>query len=138
VPKEDVRRELSRDWFNVSDLVGKGALLDATGKCTDTIDNVITRKSDGLPEFHTGLNSLLAHPSALLNTLLLFGGCFVPVRAARTDDMETVRAMFHAATEYLDRMSDNRRCHNDTAALAELFTPLVPAMLAIIKQAGEQ
>jgi hypothetical protein len=44
--------------------------------------------------------------------------------------------MLHAATEYLDRMKDGRRCHVDTAALAKLFIPLIPQMLAIVEEAN--
>lgn len=133
--REDVSEALSTDWFRVSRQVGKGALADATGaKCTDTIDNAITGKC--VPELHRALNSLLADPTALFSVLSLYGGCFVPVASAQGSDMATISGMLKAATEYLDRMKDGSRCHQDTLALAELFTPLIPSMLAIVREAG--
>lgn len=139
VPKERVRAALSRDWFDTAQRVGKGALFDATGaKCIDTINNVITEQSSGLPELHTALNSLLADDAALFNTFQLFDGCFVRVSAEAGNDMATISQMLHAATDYLDRMKDGQRCHQDTASLAKLFTPLIPAMLAITLQADRQ
>jgi hypothetical protein len=43
----------------------------------------------------------------------------------------------HTATEYLDRMKDGQRCHVDTAALAKLLVPLIPALLSIIEEAQQ-
>jgi hypothetical protein len=137
VSYEEVRDDLAEDWFRTAKMLGKGALCDALGeKRPDKVDDAITGKH--VPRLHTALNSLRADPSAMLNTFLRFGGCFVPVTAASTGDMATISAMLRAATEYLDRMKDGQRCPRDTAALAELFRPLIPAMLAIIKEAGGQ
>lgn len=136
--KEDVRRELARDWFATADRLGKGRLQDATGaKCVDTIDNVITGRREGLPELHTALNSLLADPAALFNTLMLFGVVAVPSEPGDCDDMAAISGMLRAATEYFERMKDGVRDHQDTLALADLFRPLVTAMLCVIREAGE-
>lgn len=131
---EDVRDAVAEDWFASSKRVGKGALCDAIG-CDrpDTVDSAITGKH--VPRLHTALNSLLADDAALFKTFRLFGGCFVRAEAASETDMATISAMLHAATEYLDRMKDGKRCPSDTAALAKLFAPLVPAMLAVIEEA---
>lgn len=132
---EDVREAIQQDWYELSRRLGIGALEDATGaERRDTVANTIAGKH--APRLHTALNSLIADPAALFNTFQLFGGCFVPVNSDAESDMATISAMLHAATNYLDLMKDGVRCPSDTAALAKLFAPLVPAMLAIIEQAN--
>jgi hypothetical protein len=133
--KDSVSRALSLDWHRLDDEVGRGTLMDHLGcKGTKTISGAISR--DHVPELHTVLNSLLADPTALLNTFNLYGGVFVPVEHGECDDNTAISQMLRAATEYFERMKDGVRDHNDTLALAELFRPLIPAMLCVIREAG--
>ncbi len=132
---EEVRRALSEDWYNATRRLGSGALEDKLGDIDpDTLGNAL--KGKHTPRLHTALNSLLADPAALLNTFLLFGVVAVPVEEGNVDDDAVISGMLRAAAEYFERMKDRRRCHNDTMALAELFAPLVPAMLAVIRESA--
>lgn len=133
--KADVSDALAKDWLAFAPLgqrEQKAPLIGASeGK---TLSKAIS--GEHLPEAHTILNTLGVDPAGLFHTLGLFGGVFVPCRATSSEDYETIRRMMHAATEYLDRMKDGRRCHQDTAALAKVLVPLVPAMLAIIQESN--
>lgn len=132
--KEDVSQALASDWFRAAH-GRKGAFADAIGaKCTKTVDRVIT--GEHLPALHTALNSLVADETALFNTLRLAGGVFVRAETGSCDDNETISAMLRAATDYFERMKDGKRDHQDTLALADLFRPLVPAMLCVIQEAN--
>lgn len=134
--KDSVSRALSADWYGLDDRIGRGTLMDYLGsKSTKTITGAISREH--LPELHTVLNSLLADPTALFNTLQLYGGIFLPVEGGECDDMAAISQMLRAATEYFERMKDGARDHNDTIALADLFRPLVPAMLCVMLEAGK-
>jgi hypothetical protein len=104
---------------------------DADGK---TVSKAIS--GEHLPSGHTMLNSLVVDNTALFNTLLLYGGVFVPVETRPVEDMTVILNMMQAATEYLERMKDGHRCHQDTAALAKLFRPIVPQLLAVIREAN--
>lgn len=133
--RKDVSARVGEDWLRVANMLGKGTFADKIGVgCTQTVNNAIT--GPGLPELHTALNSLLADPTALFNTLMLFGGVFVPVEAGTCDDNAVIAQMLHTVTDYFERMKDGTRCHQDTLALAELFRPLVPAMLCVIVEAN--
>lgn len=133
--KESVSHALSLDWFALNRRMLPGALAVQVGKGRKTVDAAITKQH--LPELHTVLNSLLVDPAALLNTFQLFGGVFVPTDPGACDDNAAISGMLRAATEYFERMKDGVRDHQDTLALAELFRPLIPAMLCVIREAGE-
>lgn len=136
--KDEVSDALAADWLPLAPRGQRTKFSARIGADQDgkTVSKAIS--GEHLPEAHTILNSLLVDPAALFNVLQLYGGCFVPTQAVDSDDMSAVSSMLHAATEYLDRIKDGRRCHVDTAALAKLFIPLVPHMLAIIEQANGQ
>lgn len=136
--KEEVSDALASDWLRLAPLGQRIAFSLQIGADPDgkTVSKAIS--GEHVPAAHTVLNSLVVDPAALFNTLRLFGGCFVPIAATEPDDMAAISAMLHAATEYLDRMKDGRRCHVDTAALAKLFAPIVPHMLGVIEEANGQ
>lgn len=132
---EEVRQQLQSDWFETSRRVGVGTFIDRVAPgCDDTVTNAISGKNT--PRLHTALASLNVDTAALFNTLMLYGVVAVPADPEAISDMDTISAMLRSATEYLERMQDGKRCHVDTAALAKLFKPLVPAMLAIIREAN--
>lgn len=131
--KAEVSDALAQDWIAFAPLGTREQRAPQIGASEGkTISKAIS--GEHLPEAHTILNTLGVDPAGLFHTLSLFGGVFVPCRPMASEDYETIRQMMHAATEYLDRMKDGRRCHVDTAALAKLLVPLVPAMLAIIQE----
>lgn len=133
---EDVRKALQQDWYDTSRRVGIGAFQDATAaECADTVANAIAGKH--VPRLHTALNSLVADDAALFNVFRLYGMVAVSVEAGNVNDDETIARLLKTASEYYERLRDGVRDHNDTVALAELFTPLIPAMLAIVEEAAK-
>lgn len=135
--KDEVSDALASDWLPLAPHGKRAAFSINIGGDKD--GKVVSKAISGehLPEAHTIFNSLVANPAALFNTFRLFGGVFTPVGEGACDDMETISAMLRAATEYLDRMKDGVRDHRDTAALATLFKPLIPAMLCVMREAAE-
>lgn len=135
--KAEVSDALALDWFPLAHNGNRAGFSHAIGaRDPKTVGRAIS--GEGLPEAHIVLNSLAVDPAALFNVMTLFGGVFVPVSAGSSDDMALICQMMKAASEYLERMQDGHRSHVDTAALAKLFRPLVPAMLAIIQEANGQ
>jgi len=133
--KDEVSDALATDWLRLAPL---GQRISFAAKLGVRDSNTVSKAISGehLPEAHTILNSLVVDQAALFNVFQLYGGVFVPTQPGEVCDMSCISQMLHAATEYLDRMKDGRRDHTDTAALAKLFTPLIPAMLAIIEEAN--
>lgn len=132
--KEEVSDALAMDWVKLAPIGQRLAFAGKVGaKDPKTITKAIS--GEGLPEAHTILNSLLSDPAALFHTFRLYGGCFVPVDAEAANDNATISGLLKASSEYFERMSDGCRCHKDTLALADLFRPLVPAILAVIMEA---
>ena len=133
--KDELLAEIAKDWLPLAPMGERASFALRIGAGDyKKVSKAISGES--LPEAHTILNSLVVDTTALFNTLLLYGGVFVPVETAPVDDMAVILGMMQAATEYLERMKDNQRCHVDTAALAKLFRPLVPQMLALIREAN--
>lgn len=135
--KDEVEDSLAADWLPMT-AGGKTSHFAASIGAGESNYKVVSRvlARTGLPEAHTVLNSLVVDPGALFNTLLLWNVVAVAVETSPVDDMAVILGMMHAATEHLERMKDGHRCHVDTAALAKLFRPLVPQMLAIIREAN--
>jgi hypothetical protein len=133
--KDEVSDALANDWLRIAP-IGERASFAAKIGCRDpkTVSKAIS--GEHLPEAHTILNSLVADPTALFKVFQLYGGAFVRTQPGEVCDMSCISQMLHAATEYLDRMKDGRRCHVDNTVLAKLFVPLIPAMLAIIREAN--
>lgn len=135
--KDEVSDALAKDWLTLAPMGQRATFAARIGaKDYKTVSKAIS--GEHMPEAHTMLNSLVLDPAALFNVFRLYGGVFIRVDGDPIDDMETVSRMLHAATDYLDRMRDGHRDHRDTAAIAALFRPLVPAMLAIIDEANRQ
>lgn len=135
--KGEVSDALAGDWLRLAPQ-GERASFAARIGLGENSQKVVSRtiSGEGVPELHNVLNSLVVDSSALLNTLLLWNVVAVPVETAPVDDMATILGMMQAATEYLERMKDGQRCHRDTAALAKLFRPIVPQMIALIREAN--
>lgn len=134
--KEEVADTLASDWLPYAARGKRCAFSINVGGDEDgkLVSHVIG--GEHLPEAHKILNSLLVDPTALFNTFQLFGGVFVPAEAGSCDDNAVISQMLRAATDYFERMKDGRRDHPDTLALAELFRPLIPAMLCVIREAN--
>lgn len=134
--KEEFQNALSADWLRIAPLGQRSSFAEKVlasegSTISDTIGGV------HLPGAHTILNSLVVDPTALSTVLLRYGGVFVPVAAGPCNDNAAISQLLRAATEYVERMQDGRRDHVDTLALADLFRPLIPAMLCVIEEANK-
>lgn len=133
--KAEVSNAVASDWLPLAPIGQRGTFADKIGAGGPKI---VSKAISGehLPEAHTILNSLLADPAALFNTFQLFGGVFVRTDPSSADDMALISQLLSAAKEAFDRKADGVWCHRDKAALAAIFRPLVPALLAIIREAN--
>jgi hypothetical protein len=132
--KDEVSDALAADWLKIAPIGQRASFAAQIGVCDPkTVSKAIS--GEHLPEAHTILNSLVLDPAALFNTFRLFQIVAVRVQAGAADDHDVIAGLLRAATEYFERMKDNARCHQDTLALADLFVPLIPAMLSIIEEA---
>lgn len=95
------------------------------------------RDAETLLRLDTAWNALLADDNALDPLARHFRRLLIPLDISAGNDLETVSALLHAATEYFDRMRDQKRCHTDTLALGDLFRPLLPALAAIVHEADD-
>lgn len=130
--KAKLSSALSAGWGRVAHMIGKGKFADDAGFDVTTFNRALTGPS--LPSSEHLLNSLAADPSALDEVFALFGLALRPTFAKPGNDMELASHLGRALAEYLDRLSDGKRCHNDTLALASLFRPLVQEMQAVIDE----
>jgi hypothetical protein len=133
--KAEVSDALAADWLRLAP-TGKRASfsLNIGG---DKDGKVVSKAISGehLPEAHTILNSLVVDPTALFETLQLYNIVAVCVEPGECDDNAAISQMLRAATEYFERMKDGVRDRADTFVLAELFRPLIPAMLCVMREA---
>lgn len=132
VSKTKLSSAISAAWGRVSNTMGKGAFADKMEASTKTIDRALTGPS--LPDAENLLNSLAADPSALDEVLALYGLQVRLKQAEAANDMDLVASLSTTVAEYLERLRDGKRCHVDTAVLAQLFRPLIPQMQAIVDQ----
>lgn len=119
-------------WGRVANRMGKGSFADKMHSCTKTVDRALTGPS--LPDAENLLNSLAADHSALDEVFALYGLQVRLKEAEAANDMDLVTSLSATVAEYLQRLSDGKRCHIDTAVLAELFRPLIPQMQAIVDE----
>lgn len=134
--KAKFSRLVAQAWGRIWTDMGKAVMAERM----EVDPKLITRGCAGenLPEAHNLFNALIADPSALDEVLHEYGYAVVPLRTAAANDMALVTGMSSAVTEFLVRISDGRRCHIDTAILAKLFRPLIPAMQSIVAEDDER
>lgn len=111
---------------------GRGTLADKSGRTTRGLDKLFEGSNPcgkGLLDF------LLADATALDEVLALYGLSVAPRRAKPSTDLALCVQLGRTLAEYLSRLSDGKRCHNDTLAMAVLFRPLIPQLAAIVDEA---
>ncbi|MFS0771065.1 hypothetical protein [Sphingomonas sp. 1P08PE] len=125
-------RLVAQAWGRIWPVVGKAVMAERM----EVDAKLITRGCGGenLPEAHNLFNALLVDPTALDEVLAEYGFSLCPHRSAAANDLELVAGLSNGVTEFLRRIQDGRRCHIDTAVLAELFRPLIPAMQGIVDE----
>lgn len=122
-------------WSRVANTIGKGSFADRADFDEVTYKRAVAGPS--LPSAEHLLNSLAADPTALDEVMALYGLAVHPSYVAQGTDIELLSRLGHTLAEYIDRMRDGRRCHNDTLAMAVLFRPLIPQLAAIVAEADE-
>jgi len=65
----------------------------------------------------------------------LFGAICIPRDSKAANDLLTIAQMSHISGDWLDRLRDGIRCHNDTSALAKSLRPLAAKLLSICEEA---
>lgn len=135
--KDKFQRLLSIAWGRVGPAMGLATMAGKMGLSDPkTISRAITTQN--LPEAHTVLNSLFADPTALDEVMREYGYRMVTLRADAANDMALAADLSQTVTEFLKRLSDGKRCHIDTAVLAELFRRLIPQMQAVVDEHDER
>lgn len=139
VPK---RHQISEQQFHdalvaglgrVAAKTGRGALADRSGRTTRALDKLFA--GDTADTSGRGLFDFLnADETALDEVAALYGVCLTPKRANPANDMDLVTDLSRTVAEYLARIADGKRCHIDTAVLANLFRPIIPQMQAIVDE----
>lgn len=131
--KTTLSAALGAAWGRVANEIGRGTFADRAD--FDQVTLARATAGPALPSAENLLNSLAADPTALDEVLALYGLAVRPSFVAQGTDIELLSRLGHTLAEYIDRMRDGKRCHNDTLALAVLFRPLIPQMAAIVDEA---
>lgn len=74
-------------------------------------------------------------PEALEPFAALFDCILIPRQSQAANDLTTIAALSHVAGDWVERLRDGQRCHQDTAALATALKPLLVALSAVVKEA---
>lgn len=132
ISKTRLSAALSASWGRVSNGLSKGVFAERMEVDVVTINRALAGPS--LPAAEHLLNSLAADATALQEVLALYGLKAVPITADAANDMDLVTDLSRTVAEYLARIADGKRCHIDTAVLANLFRPIIPQMQAIVDE----
>ena len=74
-------------------------------------------------------------PEAIEPFTALFGSIAVHRESQAANDMATIAGISHVAGDWIERLRDGVRCHNDTIALADSLRPHLAALTAIMEEA---
>lgn len=133
LPKGRVSALLSAGWARAISTMGKGAFADALEVSDNTIGNALAQRTT--PELHTVLNSLTVDPTALDELLASYGFRLCPLHNEAANDLATAAGVIGAMGGLVEALSDGKRDHNETLAIAQLLRPHMPAVHAIIHEA---
>lgn len=112
---------------------GKGTLADKMEVHTKTVERAMV--GDTVPNVRNLFNSLLADPTSLDELADLYGVVIRPKSSQAANDLHTAACMATAAGSFMEALSDGRRDHNETIALADLFRPLLKMLGAVVEEA---
>lgn len=113
--------------------VGKDRLAGAADVKVRTVEKWMSQTS--LPDVDCLLNMADVDPRVVAALFAEKGWVLTPKMADPANDMQLASGLGRSVAELIDRLRDGRRCHIDTAVLAELFRPLIPQMQAIVDEA---
>lgn len=111
-------------------------LAERLGVSSGTISNARNRKGNlcGVTLAQVGHEF---GPDAVEPFTALFGAIAVPRESTAANDLATIAGLSHVAGDWVNRLRDGTRCHNDTVALAESLRPLLTALTAIVEEAEQ-
>ena len=112
---------------------GKGTLADKMEVNTKTVERALTGVS--VPHARSLMGALLADPTALDELGDLYGVVIRPKSSQAANDLHTAACMASAAGSFMEALSDGKRDHNETLALADLFRPLLKMLGAVVEEA---
>lgn len=112
---------------------GKGALADKMEVSTKSVDRALT--GDSVPHGRSLFASLLADPTALDELADLYGVVIRPKSSQAANDLHTAACMATAAGSFIEALSDGKRDHTETLALADMFRPLLKMLGAVVEEA---
>lgn len=130
--KSDVSGKLAASWARVA-AGKKGAMADAIGAGTKTIDRALTGET--VPELHTALNSLAFDLTALDEVLALYGLKVTPLASEAANDLHTISSLSNLAGRFASALEDGHRDHRETCEIADAARPLMTALAAICSEA---
>lgn len=113
--------------------LGKDALAKACDSSIRVIEKWMAEGS--MPDADRMLNMARVAPEVMTPLLAEMG--FAPLTKSRADaanDFDLIQGLLAAGTEFVARIADGRRCHVDTAVLADLFRPIMPMMQAVVDE----
>lgn len=114
--------------------IGKGRVADRMGRSVRQLDNIMGGSTPGAkPVF----DALLADETALDELLAEYGFRLCPLHAEAANDLVTAAGVIGAMGQLVEALSDGRRDHLETLAIATLLRPHMPAMTAIVREADE-
>lgn len=112
---------------------GKDSLATAGDCSIRVIEKWMAEGS--LPDLDVIFNLASKAPEVMTPILAEMGwNSLTPARAEPANDYGLMTDLAATVSEFLNRMSDGRRCHVDTAVLAVLFRRLIPQMQAIVDE----
>lgn len=113
--------------------IGKDRIAGAADVEVRTVEKWMAQSS--LPTVDCLLNMADMEPKIVGRLFAEKGWVLTPTVADPANDMALASGLGHSVAELIDRLSDGKRCHIDTAVMAELFRPLIPQMQAIVDEA---
>ncbi len=112
---------------------GKGTLADKMEVHSKTVDRALV--GDTVPNVRNLFNSLLADPTALDELADLYGVVIRPKSSQAANDLHTAACMANATGSFIEALSDGKRDHRETLALADMFRPLLKMLGAVVEEA---
>lgn len=132
--KDKFQRLLAMGWGRVGPDMGYAQMAAKMGlNETKTISRGVN--ATNLPEAHTIFNSLCANETALQEILAHYGFDVVRRHSEAANDLHTAACMANATGSFIEALSDGKRDHRETLALADMFRPLLKMLGAVVEEA---
>lgn len=111
-------------------------LADKLGVSSGTISNARNRKGNLCAVTMAQIGHEFG-PEAIEPFTALFDAIAVPRNSKAANDLTTIAGLSHLTGDWVERLRDGVRCHNDTIVLAEKLKPLLTNLTAIVEEAEQ-